>query len=160
MYHAEQELGGDACHVVRTFAAKARLPCFARATPFPCMSVRINLVGDHLQFSGTLLSRMSVQLKPGQLISVQRTPSIHHLAHCALNAPHHVSAAPPLHPSLPPPLLAAAAASLPVAASHCAHHACMSQPLSEEEAQVVVADAMIAVWTPAQLLTTLIIAGH
>ena len=35
---------------------------------------------------------MSVQLKPGQLISVQRTPSIHHLAHCVLNAPHHVSA--------------------------------------------------------------------
>lgn len=40
---------------------------------------------------------MSVQLKPGQLISVQRTPSIHHLAHCALNAPHHVSAH-ALHP--------------------------------------------------------------
>lgn len=34
---------------------------------------------------------MSVQLKPGQLISVQRTPSINHLTHCALNAPHHVS---------------------------------------------------------------------
>jgi len=41
--------------------------------------------------SGTLLSRMSVQLKPGQLISVQRTPSINHIpVHCALNAPHHI----------------------------------------------------------------------
>lgn len=35
---------------------------------------------------------MSVQLKPGQLISVQRTPSINHIpVHCALNAPHHVN---------------------------------------------------------------------
>ena len=41
-------------------------------------------------FSGTMLSRMSVQLKPGQLISIQRSPSIV-VQHCSLNAPHHVS---------------------------------------------------------------------
>lgn len=36
--------------------------------------------------TGTMLSRMSVQLKPGQLISIQRS-SIR-LQHCFLNAPH------------------------------------------------------------------------
>lgn len=44
-----------------------------------------------LMSSGTMLSRMSVQLKPGQLISIQRSPSVV-VQHCSLNAPHHVSA--------------------------------------------------------------------
>lgn len=54
----------------------------------------MNVEGIKFSFHplGTLLSRMSVQLKPGQLISVQRTPSTTDLPiHCALNAPHHVS---------------------------------------------------------------------
>lgn len=38
---------------------------------------------------GTMLSRMSVQLKPGQLISIQRSPATQ-VPHCYLNAPHHV----------------------------------------------------------------------
>lgn len=38
---------------------------------------------------GTMLSRMSVQLKPGQLISIQRSPTTT-VPHCYLNAPHHV----------------------------------------------------------------------
>ena len=37
-----------------------------------------------------MLSRMSVQLKPGQLISIQRSPTTA-VPHCYLNAPHHVS---------------------------------------------------------------------
>lgn len=40
-------------------------------------------------FPGTMLSRMSVQLKPGQLISIQRSPTAS-VPHCYLNAPHHV----------------------------------------------------------------------
>ncbi|KAI1285259.1 hypothetical protein HDE_11907 [Halotydeus destructor] len=69
----------------RYFQAKEN---YAKFLPLASLTKVDNYIGRPR--SGTLLSRMSVQLKPGQLISVQRTPSINHLVHCALNAPHHV----------------------------------------------------------------------
>ncbi|RWS31792.1 CAP-GLY domain containing linker-like protein 5, partial [Leptotrombidium deliense] len=71
----------------RYFIAKEN---FAKFLPLSSLTKVDNYVGRPR--SGTMLSRMSVQLKPGQLISVQRTPSVNRISlHCALNAPHHVN---------------------------------------------------------------------
>ncbi|XP_054164522.1 uncharacterized protein LOC128962193 isoform X2 [Oppia nitens] len=68
----------------RYFVAK---DSFAKFLPLSALTKVDNYAGRPR--SGTMLSRMSVQLKPGQLISIQRSPSVV-VQHCSLNAPHHV----------------------------------------------------------------------
>lgn len=57
---------------------------YAMFLPLSTLTKTDNYIGR--PETGTMLSRMSVQLKPGQLISIQRS-SIR-LQHCFLNAPH------------------------------------------------------------------------
>lgn len=57
---------------------------FAMFVPLSVLTKTDNYIGR--PETGTMLSRMSVSLKPGQLISIQRS-SIR-LQHCFLNAPH------------------------------------------------------------------------
>lgn len=57
---------------------------YAMFVPLSVLTKTDNYIGR--PETGTMLSRMSIQLKPGQLISIQRS-SIR-LQHCFLNAPH------------------------------------------------------------------------
>lgn len=66
---------------VRYFYAREN---FAMFLPLSALTKTDNYIGR--PETGTMLSRMSVSLKPGQLISIQRS-SIR-LQHCFLNAPH------------------------------------------------------------------------
>lgn len=66
---------------VRYFYAREN---YAMFVPLSALTKTDNYIGR--PETGTMLSRMSVQLKPGQLISIQRS-SIR-LQHCFLNAPH------------------------------------------------------------------------
>jgi hypothetical protein len=66
---------------VRYFYAR---PNYAMFVPLSMLTKTDNYIGR--PETGTMLSRMSVSLKPGQLISIQRS-SIR-LQHCFLNAPH------------------------------------------------------------------------
>lgn len=66
---------------VRYFYAQEN---YAMFVPLSLLTKTDNYIGR--PETGTMLSRMSIQLKPGQLISIQRS-SIR-LQHCFLNAPH------------------------------------------------------------------------